>query len=1661
MKGLNKKKFLLIYILSFSVPLVLSFIGMILGRFEPFGDRVTLSACNSSDYIPYYYELYDKVHEGKSLIFGNTSTLGYDFTGLFTYKISDPLNLIILLFSRELIPVILNILYVFKISFAGLAMSIFLCRRKSLTGDKKDSFDKLPTADKKDGDKKNIVIGFKNEPKTFIGKFFLNTNWMIVGLSCAYALSITMLTIGMNSAYTTAIAILPLVILGIEKIMSENRPALFIITFTLSIFLNIHISMITGLFVLLYFFTREFKDSKDFVIRTRTFIISLLFSVMGGGFIIINSLGSGFFKKDISLYFPVFNIDNPLDMVKQLMTKNTPSMYSLYDNIFDITFGVGFIFLIILYMFISKIKMSSRIKNMSLLIFIFLGTGTTTFRHLFNGLSVSAAGEVHYGYIIVFLGLLMSYDALNNIDLIKPKHAVISGVLSFMLVLAAMLFATDYDNFSSFIVSLEFIFGYIILTLVYSSRSLTKNLYKIVLFALLMFEICPNYLNNAQTLGTYYISQGTLRNKEFQKYQASRIIHRDEPNARVMYYNYDENTATPFTTTFAGYDYVISQTEIIDSTLEFYGFYSPENSKNGVNIYKNKYNMNNALYDTSVAEYVYDPSRPFSSANIFTNSYLQIGNLFEIGEKEVHYMESVDGSSISFVALPYISGDMYIKAYSISHLGNYEEFQELNFTQSIPKIIFPAQHGDYELGALNEDVLSAVYDNYNIPNMINFDSQATLTVGADCYLATGISNVASFKYTVNGKDVKPVTFIDDNALIPLTEGDNTINITYNPVFLLTGLFVTLLGIILAIAFVRSRYTDKGGEYIEKLSRHFQRNYVYYIVLVAITGLFILSQMVTSSYPFGVNPAISGDGLSQGYTSIVGQINEVKAGKPFAIVSYGIGGFSDMYHTILYDIMNPWLFLKYYILPESLFLFDFTFKYLLNLLFAAFTFIFYLTHKEHDRMDKTDRRLIPLALMYSIGSYAAVFYIYEGLKFTYFLPLIILGLEQLMYHKKKALYICIMFHLMIYDPYHTFLLCIFLAMYFFTMEFSSVKDFFMKGIRFALCSIAAAGLAAFSLYSYFTFTQNSSYVKQGTEGSVSLLKSFSNFITFMTDYRVGNVFGSTTENNSQAAIYAGLILLFVIPLYAMCKKEKLSKRIRIISLVLLLYISFNNELLNFIFHGLHQQSLVPNRYAIFFVFVMINMLTTIILNIKDYNSSKLQITVLCISFVYALLYFANRAIPKLSLISSLIFIFIYLAIIVVYTVRKISNQKLIKYMLLATVAELILNFMIVFPNQIAGNSYITAEAEKINKISDAVPDTKKFYNLTEYLGYHPLYYNIGCMTDIHTLSYFTSAYTYDINDRITYYNLPSGANSMDYHGGNPLADMMLDIKYQIEDVYDDSAYSIYNKIYTYNNFNVYQNPNHLSLGIMTENYEAIEKIKLDDYAETDAFSYQNDLAKALGGTDIFTPIEVFPYEEGDEEKTDKSIFSFGEAYTFTRDNSQKVDYIPVYFKLDESIKGKIYASVEGRIYCIGEVNEDNHELMLDYQLDQVKEKDFYPSLAIYDEEAMLRLHDKLSENIMTDITENGYSISAKLDTSISGMLYISLPYYDSWDIYVDGQLTEKQRYMGGIGVPVDAGSHSIKMEYHPSGAWTGIAVSVVTLIIIIVYGVVSHKKKKES
>lgn len=1641
------KSLIFSYILSAIIPMIVVFIAFLAGSYAPFGGKNVLSAGGFSEYLPYYYELYDRVHEGQSLVYSITLGNGYDFTALCTYYLSDPLNYIILLFSRNSIIAVLNILYMIKVGFAGFSMSFYLnsLNRKLFSS---TVFDEI------DGDKKNFIIGGKGKPKSDILKAIYSINWILIAFSVSYAISTPMITKGLNVSLLGPMALFPLVIYGVDRLLSDKNSILLILFLSASIISNMYISLITCLVVFIYFCTRKFDNLKYFLNSFVRLILSYVVSFMIPGVIVINNINSSFWKDNISNSFPVGYFSNPLNSFKQLLSHSTLSQFSLYNVSVDVSFGVIFLFILLVGLFSSKYNIYDKIRSFILLFLLFCGTFFSTANYLFSGCNYTSFNHRFYLFTFVFFSISISYNIFEKIIECKSANIAIPIISLICLIIGSMIFSDMYDSSKSFIYSIEFLFMYFIFTLILVNKSINKHLYTFIIGVLIFVEIVPISVDNLTKEGKSFYSQSIEHTNSMKIYETTRYIHQKDSKARIYYVNRNKRSDTPLTNSFNGYDYIIQLGDngLIDSNLEFIEQYQPNIDIPGVFIYRNKTVVHGLVLKNNAYTYDYSVDYPFSSANVLSEEYLNGNTIFEMTDMINDSELSLDQTQVKFNIVPASPGMIYVKTYYVSYLGNINQKKTIETVQDIPIYMNRASNYIYQSVVFNDNNFNSLVNSLNTINSYIFlDKKTSIKINHDSYISTNYPAINSLVFKIDGKKVQAHEFINDNSIIPVSSGDNSVEIYYTPIYLVIGSIVSILGIFVFIMLKKKINIELNrNDYnvvAEKIVKNISNNQVYYISLLIFSFVMLICFMVSNSIPFGKASNVGGDGLSMTYTSFVAMVKMIKNHRFFPYFNFNLAGFNEVYSsTYLNVLLHPWIIIKYSIFPESYCLFDFNLEYFLYSALSIFSIVFYLTHRHNNRLKKYDKRLIPIALAYSLSSYALEFYSYKaGFLYLPMLPLIILGLEQLVYNKKGSLYICVLTIMMTYEAYHTFLLCEFIVLFFFLFDFDSIKDFINKGVRFALSSVVAACISSFYLVTYFGFVSNSPYLLN--DKRPSFYHFFGSYIQILANLQVGNSNGVVSKDNSKAIIYMGLFLTFVaIPLYIVCNKIPRKNKVKRIALIFLLFFSFNNELFNYILHGFHFQTLVPNRFAAFLLFLITISFADVIAIENNFNQLKYVVTTIIV-YIGVVILFINSKVETFTLLS-IVLIGIYISFIIFAYIKKLN---FVNVLLVLMCMELLINSIFVFPknNGEIGDLLI---ARDVNNIVKSVPDMKRFDCLSEYLGEDNKIFNLGNSSDINSLSYFSNSLDSNIINLLSYYNLPISYNNLRYRSGNPLADMMTRVRYHIENRYDMSAFSIYNKVYSYKNYCVYENPYYLPMGLFISEYNN-KLIKNTELPQ--AFEYQNLLSQSLGGEDIYTIIDLDEYNSSKEQS---NYYDIVKQYGVDEVNNEENSFTEFLIHVDAKEGSKVYASVSGAIFCIGEITETNNNLYLDYPGSLVQDKTFKPEIAILNEENMMNLHDILAEHVMTNVSEDSRCIYGEINAPKSGELYISLPYSDCWTIYVDDNIVKQEKFLGGMGIKVPEGKHHIVMKYTPKYIILGLSISVFTIIFIIIFQLLKHRKK---
>ncbi len=183
-----------------------------------FGDSTVLRMDLYHQYGPLYAELYDRLVQSRSLIYSWTSGLGNSFLGnLFNYC-SSPFALVILLLGHKNMPEAIAIMILLKAVFSAVSFNYYI--------------NKTTDTEKPAG------VGFALL-YTFCG-YFVAYSWNIMWLD--------------------AMAVFPLVILGIENIINRRSPTLYIAAMVYTMLTNYYMAYMVCIISVLYFIFYYFAN---------------------------------------------------------------------------------------------------------------------------------------------------------------------------------------------------------------------------------------------------------------------------------------------------------------------------------------------------------------------------------------------------------------------------------------------------------------------------------------------------------------------------------------------------------------------------------------------------------------------------------------------------------------------------------------------------------------------------------------------------------------------------------------------------------------------------------------------------------------------------------------------------------------------------------------------------------------------------------------------------------------------------------------------------------------------------------------------------------------------------------------------------------------------------------------------------------------------------------------------------------------------------------------------------------------------------------------------------------------------------------------------------------------------------------------------------------
>lgn len=323
------KKNIIHYLIAFILPILIFCFAMYSMNIYPFGDI----SIRISDAIAQYPGFFEGLKNFN--IFTFNIGLGENFYPIFTTYLNNPLNLIYFLFKKENFDLFYIILILIKFGLMGLTM--------------------------------NILLNYKKERKSKSLIF-----------STIYALSGFTTFFNWNYQFLDAVYMLPLIMIGIDKIVNDDKNLMYYLTLTYMIIIHYYTAYMICLFSVIYFFFLLYNSNlkkEEKKKRTINFFVTSLFCGLSSAFILIPTIFSlfqgrssyinnlNFFGINKVAICSLYNFTMGSNFIKELI--NLVNSSAVYISMFVII-------LIIISIFNSKANKKYKKSVLSVLIIYFL-----------------------------------------------------------------------------------------------------------------------------------------------------------------------------------------------------------------------------------------------------------------------------------------------------------------------------------------------------------------------------------------------------------------------------------------------------------------------------------------------------------------------------------------------------------------------------------------------------------------------------------------------------------------------------------------------------------------------------------------------------------------------------------------------------------------------------------------------------------------------------------------------------------------------------------------------------------------------------------------------------------------------------------------------------------------------------------------------------------------------------------------------------------------------------------------------------------------------------------------------------------------------------------------------------------------------------------------
>ncbi len=475
----RQKQPILVFVLAFVIPALIMLIIFAAKGIYPFGDNSFLRTDMYHQYAPFHMEMLDKLQNGGSLFYTWDIGAGTNFLALFAYYLATPFNWLLLICPKGLLVEFVSYMVVLKIGLCGLAFAYYLSKRSG-----------------------------SRSPAIAI-------------ISSCYALSAYLAAYSWNIMWLDCIALAPLILLGLERLVKEDKCLLYCISLGLCIISNYYISIMVCMFLVLYFIVQMIVlpthtvtvhtglDGSMIKKKTPTkygkkFLNFALYSLIAGGLagvllipelkaLQLTAASTSTFPKTLTSYFPVFDMlaRHFVNVTCEIGLEHWPNIYS----------GVIVLVLFPLYIMNKNVNYKEKAAGGALLVFMLLSFSLNMPNFVWHGMHYPNSLPCRQSFLYTAVLLAMCWDALKDLRRFSVRQLMTGfWIAAIFILLAEKLIDVEDFKFYNYYITFAIVGLFTLLAYLYRTGRIRKVTALILAFSLLAVELGMNTAITSVTL---------------------------------------------------------------------------------------------------------------------------------------------------------------------------------------------------------------------------------------------------------------------------------------------------------------------------------------------------------------------------------------------------------------------------------------------------------------------------------------------------------------------------------------------------------------------------------------------------------------------------------------------------------------------------------------------------------------------------------------------------------------------------------------------------------------------------------------------------------------------------------------------------------------------------------------------------------------------------------------------------------------------------------------------------------------------------------------------------------------------------------------------------------------------------------------------------------